>query len=90
MTKIECIIQPIKLGKVQAALSKVGVRSMRVSEVHEDGHRRKHTGLSSGIEYSIDFAHKLKIEIVVPGEDINKVVEAVKQAAATDGRNRVN
>ena len=90
MKRIECIIRPIKLEKVQAALSKVGVRSMRISEVPEGGHRRKHTGLSSGIEYSIDFAHKLKIEIDVPGKDINKVVEAVKQAAVTDGRNRIN
>ena len=77
MKKIECIIRPPKLEKVQKALSNVGVQRMTVSEIHRFEQSRKHirwTGV----------APKLKIEVAVAEENVGKVVEAVKQAASND------
>ena len=92
MRKIECIIHPFKLEKVQAALSSAGVRRMTVTETESRGFGRDggFSELYRWDEYTIRHAPKLKIEIVVPSEDVNKVVEAVKQAAATNSRNRLN
>ena len=83
MKKIECIIRPFNLEKTQQALSKVGVREMTVSEVR--GLRR---GLVPAELYPYDayteFSTKLKVEIVVAEERVDKVIRAVQQAAATD------
>jgi nitrogen regulatory protein P-II 1 len=83
MKKLECIIRPFKLEEVKEALSNVGVRGMTVSEVRGFGRSRGHTELYRGSEYTIEFVPKLKIEIVVAEENVDKVVEAVQQAAAT-------
>ena len=83
MKKIECIIRPFKLEEVKEALSNVGVRGMTVSEVRGFGRSRGHTELYRGSEYTIEFVPKLKIEIVVAEENVDKVVEAVQQAAST-------
>ncbi|MCG9129598.1 P-II family nitrogen regulator [Candidatus Poribacteria bacterium] len=83
MKKIECIIRPFKLEEVKEALSNVGVRVMTVSEVRGFGRSRGHTELYRGSEYTIEFVPKLKIEIVVAEENVDKVVEAVQQAAST-------
>lgn len=84
MRKIECVIRPFKLEKVQEALSRVGVRSMTVSEVRGFWRGLKNIDLYPIDEHTIEVAPKLKVEIVVPSEDVDKVVEAVKQAAATN------
>ncbi|MYA68637.1 P-II family nitrogen regulator [Candidatus Poribacteria bacterium] len=83
MKKLECIIRPFKLEEVKEALSSVGVRGMTVSEVRGFGRSRGHTELYRGSEYTIEFVPKLKIEIVVAEENVDKVVEAVQTAAAT-------
>ena len=83
MKKLECIIRPFKLEEVKEALSNVGVRGMTVSEVRGFGRSRGHTELYRGSEYTIEFVPKLKIEIVVAEENVDKVVEAVQQTAAT-------
>ena len=83
MKKLECIIRPFKLEEVKEALSSVGVRGMTVSEVRGFGRSRGHTELYRGSEYTIEFVPKLKIEIVVAEENVDKVVEAVQQAAST-------
>ncbi|MXZ02025.1 P-II family nitrogen regulator [Candidatus Poribacteria bacterium] len=83
MKKLECIIRPFKLEEVKEALSNVGVRGMTVSEVRGFGRSRGHTELYRGSEYTIEFVPKLKIEIVVAEENVDKVVEAVQTAAAT-------
>lgn len=83
MTKLECIIRPFKLEEVKEALSNVGVRGMTVSEVRGFGRSRGHTELYRGSEYTIEFVPKLKIEIVVDDENVNKVIDAVQEAAAT-------
>ena len=83
MKKLECIIRPFKLEEVKEALSSVGVRGMTVSEVRGFGRSRGHTELYRGSEYTIEFVAMLKIEIVVAEENVDKVVEAVQQAAST-------
>ena len=84
MRKIECVIRPFKLEKVQKALSSVGVRRMTVIEVRGGWRGRRDIDLYLIEEPTIEVTPKLKVEVVVPSEDVNKVVEAVKQAAATD------
>ncbi len=83
MKKLECIIRPFKLEEIKEALSNVGVRGMTVSEVRGFGRSRGHTELYRGSEYTIEFVPKLKIEIVVAEENVDKVVEAVQTAAST-------
>jgi len=83
MKKLECIIRPFKLEEVKEALSSVGVRGMTVSEVRGFGRSRGHTELYRGSEYTIEFVPKLKIEVVVAEENVDKVVEAVREAAST-------
>ncbi len=83
MIKLECIIRPFKLEEVKEALSNVGVRGMTVSEVRGFGRSRGHTELYRGSEYTIEFVPKLKLEIVVAEENVDKVAEAVQQAAST-------
>lgn len=92
MRKIECIIHAFKLESIQQALSSVGVRRMTVTETEFRGfgRGREQTELYRSDEYTLGLAPKLKVEIVVPSEDVDKVVEAVKQVAATDWRNRLN
>ena len=85
MRKIECVIRPFKLEKVQEALSSVGVRSMTVREVRGFWRGHRDIDLYHPIEERIiEVAPKLKVEVIVPSEDVDKVVEAVKQAAATN------
>ena len=83
MKKLECIIRPFKLEEVKEALNNVGVRGMTVSEIRGFGRSRGHTELYRGSEYTIEFVPKLKLEIVVPEENIDQVIEAVQQAALT-------
>ncbi len=83
MRKIECIIRPFKLEEVKEALSDVGVRGIRVSEVRGFRRSRRYTELYRDNEHVFDFMPKLKIEIVVAEEIIDEVVEAIKQVAST-------
>ncbi|MAT73654.1 transcriptional regulator [Candidatus Poribacteria bacterium] len=83
MKKIECIIRPFKLEEVKEALTNVGIRGMTVSEVRGFGRSRGHTELYRGSEYTIEFAPKLKLEIVVAEEDLDQALEAVQQSAST-------
>lgn len=85
MKKIECIIHSFKLERVQQALSSVGVRRITVTETEFRGFGRDrgYTDLYRRSEYTIGLAPKLKLEVMVPSEDVDKVVESVKQAATT-------
>lgn len=83
MKKIECIIRPFKLEDVKEALSKVGVQGMTVSEVKGFGRQKGHTELYRGSEYTIEFLPKIKLEVVVSDENVEKIIEAVMQAAST-------
>jgi len=83
MKKIEAIIKPFKLEDVKEALKDVGVQGLTVTEVKGFGRQKGHTELYRGAEYVIDFLPKIKLEIVVPEDQVIKVVEAITESAKT-------
>ena len=83
MKKIETIIKPFKLDDVKDALTDVGVSGMTVSEVKGFGRQKGHTELYRGAEYVVDFLPKLKIEVVVADDQLERTVEAIENAAKT-------
>ena len=83
MRKVEAIIKPFKLDEVKEALHDIGIQGMTVTEVKGFGRQKGHTELYRGAEYVVDFLPKIKIEIAVPDEMADKVVQAVVSAANT-------
>jgi nitrogen regulatory protein P-II 1 len=83
MKKIEAIIKPFKLEEVKDALTEIGVQGLTVSEVKGFGRQKGHTELYRGAEYVVDFIPKIKIEVVVPDDIAEKVVETIVNAART-------
>ena len=83
MKKIEAIIKPFKLEEVKEALSSIGVQGLTVTEVKGFGRQRGHTELYRGAEYIVDFLPKVKIEIVISDDDVERAVGAIMSAAKT-------
>ena len=83
MKKIEAVIKPFKLDYVKEALSELGVVGMTVTEVRGFGRQKGHTELYRGSEYTIDFLPKVKVEVVVSDNMVDKVVSAICSAAKT-------
>ena len=83
MKKIEAIIKPFKLDEVKEALQEVGVQGITVTEAKGFGRQKGHTELYRGAEYVVDFLPKVKIEIVLPDEQVERAVEAIQKAART-------
>jgi nitrogen regulatory protein PII len=83
MKLITAIIKPFKLEEVRDALSAVGVLGMTITEVKGYGRQKGHTELYRGAEYAVNFLPKIRIEVVVPDEDTDKIVEAIGSAAKT-------
>ncbi len=83
MKKIEVIIKPFKLDDVKEALSSVGVQGMTVTEVKGFGRQKGHKEIYRGAEYLVDFLPKMKIEMVVPSELVDQIVDKVIAAART-------
>jgi nitrogen regulatory protein P-II 2 len=83
MKLITAIIKPFKLEEVRDALSAVGVHGMTITEVKGYGRQKGHTELYRGAEYAVNFLPKIRIEVVVPAEEADKVVEAIGSAAKT-------
>jgi len=83
MKKIEAIIKPFKLDEVRNALVNLGVQGMSIMEVKGFGRQKGHTELYRGAEYVVDFIPKLKIELVVPDEKSESVIQAIQESAAT-------
>jgi nitrogen regulatory protein PII len=83
MKKVEAIIKPFKLDDVKEALGKIGVEGLTVTEVKGFGRQKGHTELYRGAEYVVDFLPKIKLEIVVSSDLVDKVVEAIVGAANT-------
>jgi nitrogen regulatory protein P-II 1 len=83
MKKIEVIIKPFKLDDVKEALGAVGVQGMTVTEVKGFGRQKGHKEIYRGAEYLVDFLPKIKIEMVVPSDLTEQVVEKVIAAART-------
>ena len=83
MKKIEAIIKPFKLDDVKDALHDTGVSGITVSEVKGFGRQKGHTELYRGAEYVVDFIPKVKIEVVVEEDQVDRVIEAIEAAAKT-------
>ena len=83
MKKIEAIIKPFKLEEVKENMELIGIHGMTVTEVKGFGRQKGHTELYRGAEYIVDFLPKVKIEIVISDEDLDKAVETIQNAAKT-------
>ena len=83
MKFITAIIKPFKLDDVREALSGVGVQGITVTEVKGFGRQKGHTELYRGAEYVVDFLPKVKIEIGVPADQVDAVIDAITGAANT-------
>jgi len=83
MKKIEAIVKPFKLDDVRAALSEAGVSGLTVTEVKGFGRQKGHTELYRGAEYVVDFLPKVKIELVVKDDEVERCIEAITGAART-------
>lgn len=83
MKKIEAIIKPFKMEDVKEALSEIGIEGMTVSEVKGFGRQKGHTEIYRGSEYTVDFLPKVKVEIVLPDNMVEKAVTAISGAAKT-------
>ncbi|MEM9442558.1 MAG: P-II family nitrogen regulator [Pseudomonadota bacterium] len=84
MKKIEAVIKPFKLDEVKEALQEIGLKGMTVTEVKGFGRQKGHTELYRGAEYVVDFLPKVKIEIALESDLVERAVEAIQQAAKTD------
>ena len=83
MKLISAIIKPFKLDEVREALSGIGVQGITVTEVKGFGRQKGHTELYRGAEYVVDFLPKVKLEIVLEDNQVERAVEAIQQAART-------
>ena len=83
MKQITAVIKPFKLEEVRESLADVGVSGLTVTEVKGFGRQKGHTELYRGAEYVVDFLPKVKVEVVVKDEDVDRVVEAIVAAAKT-------
>ena len=83
MKKIEAIIKPFKLDEVKEALHEVGLQGITVLEAKGFGRQKGHTELYRGAEYVVDFLPKVKIEVVVDDDQLERAVEAIQQSAQT-------
>ena len=83
MKKIEAIIKPFKLDDVKEALNEIGIKGMTISEVKGYGRQKGHKEIYRGAEYIVDFIPKIKLEIIVEADLVEKVVECVRKAANT-------
>ena len=83
MKQITAIVKPFKLEEVREALAECGVTGLTVTEVKGFGRQKGHTELYRGAEYVVDFLPKVKIEIVLGDDMVEKAVEAIRRAAQT-------
>src|SRR6188508_164055 len=83
MKLVTAIIKPFKLDEVREALSAIGVQGITVTEVKGFGRQKGHTELYRGAEYVVDFLPKVKVEVVVKDDDVDRCVDAIIKAAHT-------
>ena len=83
MKIVMAIIKPFKLDEVRDALTAVGVHGMTVTEVKGYGRQKGHTEIYRGTEYAVSFLPKLKIEVAVPADQADKIIETITGAAKT-------
>lgn len=83
MKKIEAVIKPFKMDDVREALSEIGVSGMTVTEVKGFGRQKGHTELYRGAEYNVDFLPKVKVELVISNDMVDRCIEAIMTTAQT-------
>jgi len=83
MKKIEAIIRPFRIDDVREGLAELGVKGMTLTEVKGYGRQKGHTELYRGSEYQIDFLPKIKLEIIVTDDMVEKVVDVIIKTAKT-------
>jgi nitrogen regulatory protein P-II 2 len=83
MKMISAVIKPFKLDEVREALSAIGVQGVTVTEVKGFGRQKGHTELYRGAEYVVDFLPKVKVEVAVDDAIVDRVIEAIENAART-------
>ena len=83
MKIVMAIIKPFKLDEVRDALTSIGVHGLTVTEVKGYGRQKGHTEIYRGAEYAVSFLPKIKIEVVVPGAQVDKALAAIQRAAKT-------
>jgi nitrogen regulatory protein P-II 1 len=83
MKKVEAIIKPFKLDDVREALAEINITGMTVTEVKGFGRQKGHTELYRGAEYMVDFLPKVKIELVLPDEQVERCIDAIIKTAQT-------
>jgi nitrogen regulatory protein P-II 1 len=83
MKKIAAIIQPFKIDEVKEALLGIGIDGMTISEVRGHGRQKGHREVYRGQEYKVDLLPKVKVEMVVPSERSDEVIQALSAAART-------
>jgi nitrogen regulatory protein P-II 2 len=83
MKIVMAIIKPFKLDEVRDALTSVGIQGLTVTEVKGYGRQKGHTEIYRGTEYAVSFLPKIKIEVAVPSDQVDKVVESISAAART-------
>ena len=83
MKLITAVVKPFRLDDVRNALAEVGVQGMTVTEVKGFGRQRGHTELYRGAEYVVDFLPKVKVEVAVTDDLVDRVIEAISAAAKT-------
>ena len=83
MKLVVAIIKPFKLDDVREALAEVGVQGITVTEVKGFGRQKGHTELYRGAEYVVDFLPKIKLEVAVVDDQLERVIEAIQQSART-------
>ncbi|PCJ60329.1 MAG: transcriptional regulator [Candidatus Hydrogenedentota bacterium] len=84
MKKIEAIVKPFKLEDVKEALAGLGLQGMTITEVKGFGRQKGHKELYRGAEYVVEFLPKIKIEVVVPDNQVQSTVDAIVKVASTD------
>ncbi|MEM6902237.1 MAG: P-II family nitrogen regulator [Pseudomonadota bacterium] len=83
MKKIEAIIKPFKLDEVKEALHEIGIKGLTVTEAKGFGRQKGHTELYRGAEYVVDFLPKVKVEVIMDDELVERAIEAIQGAAQT-------
>ena len=81
MKKIEAIIKPFKLDDVREALTEIGITGMTVTEVKGFGRQKGHTEIYRGAEYAVDFLPKVRLELVLPDDMVERAIETIVETA---------
>ena len=81
MKKIEAIIKPFKLDDVREALTEIGITGMTVTDVKGFGRQKGHTEIYRGAEYAVDFLPKVKLELILPEEMVERAIETIVETA---------